>query len=642
VTRLTPLLGAVLAALIVVAACKRPPPPPAVSTTSSGPAPTFNKDVAPILFERCAPCHRPGQGTPFTLLSYADVKPRSDKVAKATQSHHMPPWLPDPIEPAFAGERRLRDDQIAVIARWASAGAPEGDPRDLPAPPAFPEGWQLGQPDLVITPPRPFVLQPQDENVFRNLVVRVPLTADRFVRAVEFRPGTAPVHHAVVHLDRTAMSRRRDGADGQPGFDGMGAMGTQEPDGHFVGWAPGRGPILSAEGMPWRLDRGTDIVLELHLIPGKRPIAVQPALALYFAPAAPSTTPLMLRMGSKAIDIPAGARDYAITDTYQLPVDVDLLSVYPHAHFLGREMQVIATLPDGAARPLLRIRHWSFHWQQDYRYVRPVPLPRGTTIAMRFTYDNSDENDDNPRHPPVNVTAGQRSTDEMGNLLLQVVPHSIADRARLVRDFAWREVLANVAGAEMLVRHNPDNAENQVFLGSSYVDAGRLADGIPHLEYGLRLDPRSAKAHNELGGALMKQSRLPEALAQFRQAVALAPRDDRMIYNLGKALVALGQPAEAAREFERALAVNPDLAEAHDELGVLLFSRGRVPEAVARLKRAVELAPDSAIFRSDLGGALAEMGKTDEALQHLRRALEIDPDYAPARENLARLGKSKI
>jgi tetratricopeptide (TPR) repeat protein len=475
--------------------------------------------------------------------------------------------------------------------------------------------------------------------VFRNLVIRVPLAADRFVRAVEFLPGDAPVHHAVLHLDRSAASRLRDGRDGQPGFDGMGGMGTQEPDGHFVGWAPGRGPILSANGMPWRLARGTDLVLELHLLPGQTPISVQPTIGLYFADAAPSALPLMAKLGSKAIDIPAGARDYAIADRFTLPVDVDLLSVYPHAHFLGREMQVLALLPDGKTRSLLQIPRWSFHWQQDYRYTRPIPLPAGTTISMRFTYDNSDQNTDNPHHPPVPVTAGQRSTDEMGNLLLQVVPRSRADRARLMREFLAHDALLSVAGAEMVVRHHPDNADSQIQLGSSYVEVGRVADGIAHLELALKLDPRSSNAHNEMGGALMKLNRGPDAVAHFAQAVAIDPKDDRLVFNLGKAQAAAGRPAEAAASYEKALAINPDLAEAHDELGALLFASGRLDAAIAHLKRAVALAPDSEIALSDLGGALAQAGKKTEALEYLRRALEINPDYAPAKQNLERLSR---
>lgn len=616
-----------LAALVSACACAR----------KGTPTPTFARDIAPIVFKHCAPCHRPGQGAPFTLLSYEDVRRRTDKVAHATSMRHMPPWLPDPSEPGFVGERRLSDAEIGTITRWVEQGAVEGDPRDMPAAPAAITGWQMGEPDLVVTPARPFLLRKGGDDVFRNLVIGVPIAADRFVRAVEFLPGSAPVHHAVLHLDRTSASRRLDAADGQPGFDGMGAMGAQEPDGHFLGWAPGRGPIVSADGMPWRLARGTDLVLELHLIPRTADIEVRPSVGLYFAAAPAASMPLMLKMGSKAIDIPAGARDYAIGDSYQLPADVDLLSLYPHAHFLGKDMLVQATRPDGPVITLLHIRRWSFHWQQDYRYVRPVTLNAGWTISMRFTYDNSDDNEDNPHHPPIPVTAGQRSTDEMGNLLLQVVPHSAADRARLVRDFARKEILANIAGGEMVARHHPDNAENRAFLGGSYVDAGRIAEGITELERALKLDPKSARAHNELGGALLEQQRVLEAVAHFQRAVSLAPEDGRLIYNLGKAFGAAGRAAEARRAFERALAVSPDLGEAHDELGVLLFADHRLDEAIAHLQRAAELLPDSAVAHSDLGGALAQAGQRDRALAEVRRALEIDPGHEPARENLARL-----
>jgi len=404
-----------------------------------------------------------------------------------------------------------------------------------------------------------------------------------------------------------------------------------------AGWGPGRGPIVAPDGMPWLLERGTDLVVELHLLPGKAPVSVQPRVALYFADRPAAQTPYMVRLGSKAIDIPAGQQDYSITDTFVLPVDVDLLSIYPHAHFLGKEMHVLALLPDGTSKTLLHIRQWSFHWQQDYRYLKPIGLSRGTTISMRFTYDNSDSNEENPHHPPINVMAGQRSTDEMGNLLLQVLPRSPADRAVLGKSFLAHDAQTNVAGAEMVVRHNPANAENQTFLGSSYVDVDRVDEALPHFEYALRLDSRSARAHNELAGALLEKHQLPEAVAHFRQATALAPRDERMHYNLGRALTAAGQPAEAAGEFQRALQLNPDLAEAHDELGVLLFASGRVNQALPHLQRAVALAPGSAVFHSDLGGALAETGRTGEALQHIRRALEIDPGLASAQENLARL-----
>jgi Flp pilus assembly protein TadD len=624
----------ILVALLALSACGEPARQEALR---SQPAPTFTKDIAPILFDHCASCHRPGQAAPFSLLQYADVRPRAKAIARVTLIRQMPPWLPDPGESSFIGERWLGDDQIRIIQRWVDAGALEGNPADLPKLRAWTEGWQSGKPDLVVTMPRPYVLQPADRDVYRNVVMPLSLPAGRFVRAVEFQTAGAPVHHAVIRVDRAHASRWRDGEGGQPGFDGMVSEDVQDPDGQFLGWAPGRGPIVSPEDMAWRLEAGSDLIVELHLLSGKSPIAVQPSVGLFFTDRPPAHEPVMGIISAKAIDIPAGERDYVIEETYQLPVDVDVLSVYPHAHYLGNQMQVRAVLPDGMSKSLIRIRHWSFHWQQDYRYVTPIALPRGTKIVMRYTYDNSTANKDNPHRPPEHVIWGPRSSDEMGTLGLQLLPHSSADRNALVKSFADRQALEDVAGAELAVRYAPDDKGNQTNLGSSYMRAGRFAEAIPHLERALRLDPRSANAHNYLGGALLAEHRVQEALVQFRHASELAPRDEHLHFNLGKVLDEAGQPAEAAREFERAIAINPDLWEAHQQLGVLLFSRNQLTGAVVHLKRAVELAPDSAAAHSDLGGALAAAGRSDEALIQIRRALELDPAYAPAAENLARL-----
>src|SRR5437667_5300474 len=358
---------AILLLLLGLGGCRRLPR----EAAAVQPVPTFNRDVAPILFEHCAPCHRPGQAAPFTLLRYVDVRPRAKAIARATHAREMPPWLPDP-EPAFIGERRLRDDQIQTIQRWVDAGALEGSPADLPKTPTWADGWQLGKPDLVVTMSRPYILRPGKYDVYRNVVLPLSLASGRFVRAVEFHTGSAPVHHAVIRIDRAHASRSRDGADGQPGFDGMVSEDVQDPGGQFIGWAPGRGPIVSPEGMPWRLEQGSDLIVELHLLPGKTPVSVQPAVALFFTDMPPVRTPLMGIVSAKTIDIPAGKRDYIIEETYQLPADVDVLSVYPHAHYLGKEMQLQAVLPDGTSKPLIHIKQWSFHWQQDYRYVTPI------------------------------------------------------------------------------------------------------------------------------------------------------------------------------------------------------------------------------------------------------------------------------
>jgi Flp pilus assembly protein TadD len=621
-----------LAALAAVAACSGA----AHDENGRRTRPTFTGDIAPILRQHCDTCHRAGQAAPFPLTTYQEVRPRVAAIAKAVESRRMPPWLPEHGKPAFVGERRLSDEQIGMIREWIGNGAPEGDPTRLP-PAASETEWELGNPDLVVRVPRPYVLAADGHDVYRNVVLQLPITTRRFVRALEFRPGTAQVHHAVIRIDRMQVSRARDGSDGQPGFDGMAAYEVQDPDGHFLGWAPGRGPIVAPSELPWVLDPETDLVIELHLMPAAVPVAVQPSVGLYFTDKPPTRTPVVIVMGSKAIDIPPGLAEYTIEDRFQLPVDVEVLSVYPHAHYLGRTMEVRAVTPEGTTIQLLRIARWSFNWQQDYRLVTPVSLPSGSTLAMRFTYNNSDDNPANPHRPPQRVTWGPQSHDEMGNLGIQLLTRTPEASTQLTRAFAQHAAEIDVAGAEVLVKVDPGNASHAAFLGTSYIRVGRLAEAIAPLERALRLEPRSATNENHLAGALLGLGRTSEALTHFRKASALSPRDAHLHFNLAKVLAMSGRAREAFDEYQRALALDPAMPEAHQEVGVLLFSAGRLDDAITHLTRAVELAPTSASAHADLGGALAQAGRREAALQHLRRALELDPSDATARENLSRL-----
>ena len=600
-------------------------------------APTFNHDVAPVLFDRCQPCHRPGQPVPFNLMTYADAKRRAGAIAEAVEGRHMPPWLPERGGPAFVGERGLSESEISIIRRWAAAGAPEGDPAERPQPRSWPAGWELGQPDLVVTMPRAYTLAPVGRDVYRNVILPIKVPATRFVRAVEFRTEGAPVHHAVIRVDRGRASAARDGLDGQPGFEGMQAADVQDPDGHFIGWAPGRGPIVAPDGLPWRLDASSDLVVELHLLPGKTPVAVRPQVGLYFTETPPTGTPVLIVMGNKAIDIPAGAADYAIEDAYELPVDASVLSVYPHAHYLGKEMTVRAVRPDGGTQALIHIPRWSFHWQQDYRYVTPMALPRGTRITMRYTYDNSGANHDNPNHPPRRVRAGPQSSDEMGNLGVQLLPRTAADAATLTTSFEAHAAAIDLAGAQMLAGQDPSNAANHAAVGMAFSRLRRFAEAVPPLERAVQLDPAAANARNHLAGALLAIGRSREAVEQFRQAAALAPRDAHLQYNYARVLADAGDTPSAIGALAQTLALAPDFAEAHQLLGSQLFAAGRLADALPHLKRAVEQMPDSAAAHSDYGGALAAAGRLGPAETELRRALEIDPAYTPARANLQRV-----
>lgn len=556
--------------------------------------PTFNKDIAPILWHNCATCHRSGQLGPFSLVTYEDVRPRAREILRALESHQMPPWKPEPGHGEFAGVRRLSDAQIFLIKRWVDEGSRQGDPEDLPASPNWAPGWQLGEPDLVVSMPEPYQLTDNGPDVFRTFVVPVPLRARRYVRAVEFNPGNfKAVHHANIKIDRTRLSRQWDEADPGPGYEGGGSREAQFPDGHFLGWTPGQSPRVSPPGMSWRLEPGSDLVIELHLMPTGATEPVQASVGLFFTDDPPTRTPYMLRIGRQDLDIAAGQRDYVNTDSYTLPVDVDVLGVQPHAHYLAREIHGVATLPDGSTRELMLIKDWDFHWQDVYQFSVPLALPRGTVVSMRYTYDNSAANPRNPNKPPRRVTFGQTSGSEMGSLWIQVLPHSPADLEALDRDFGPKVLADDIAGDEKWLEMNPGDARLHAELGACYVEAGRVDDALKQLREAVRLDPTPLR-HYDVGRVLLLARRIPEAGAEFNQALALKPDMPEALYGLGLAFDSLGRLDEAVDAYTRALRLSLDYADAHFNLARILAAQGRTAEAVAHYEAVLTLRPDDA------------------------------------------------
>jgi tetratricopeptide (TPR) repeat protein len=626
--------GAVAFGLLTLAGCQ--PAAPRRGTDASAVSDlTFAKHIAPIVFTHCSPCHRPGQMVPFTLLSYADVRKHVRQIAAATRSRVMPPWMPEPGYGDFVRQRRLSTDEIDTIQRWFEAGAVEGNPVDLPPTPTWPEGWQLGPPDLILTALEPYTLQADGKDVFRNFVIPVTVSTTQYVRAIEFQPDNPTIlHHAIVGVDRSRSSRRLDEKDADPGYDGMLSEGIQSPAGNFLGWTPGRGPVVEPPDMSWPLERGTDLVIQLHLFPSGKPETIRPSIGFYFSDTPPTRRAFVVKLGSKSIDIAPGMKDYTVTDTYTLPVEVEALSVYPHAHYLGKDIKGTATLPDGTMQWLIWIKDWNFNRQEQYQYARPLSLPRGTVLTMRYTYDNSAENIRNPHHPPRRVMFGQHSSDEMGELWLQVVPRNNADIAILARDYAQRELNFNIASAELMVRAEPRDATRRNFLAAGYIQVGRIEEAIGHLREALRLNPEHAEAHNNLGSALQMAGRSSEAIDHFRRAARLRPDDEQVHFNLANALRVVGREDEAVAEFRRAIAIAPDFADAHNNLGVALGSQQKLAEAIREFERALAINPDYADAHNNLGIALGSTGRVAEAIRHFRRALEIRPDYADARNNL--------
>jgi tetratricopeptide (TPR) repeat protein len=364
---------------------------------------------------------------------------------------------------------------------------------------------------------------------------------------------------------------------------------------------------------------------------------VQPSIGLFFSDTPPTRTPQSVKLEAHGIAIPAGEANYVVEDSYVLPVDVDAVSIYPHAHYLGKEMRGTATLPDGSQQDLIWIRRWDFRWQDRYRYRSPVFLPRGTRLSMRFTYDNSAENPNNRQLPPQPVRSGPRSTDEMGQLWIEVVPRRAEDAAILNADFMRRTMLAGIAKAELDVRLEPGSATARNVLATRYLQVRRLADARSHLEEALRLDPRHAEAHSNLGVVLQAQGQVAEGMQHLRRAAQLRPKNDAVRFNLGGGLLAAGQPDAAIREFRAAIALNPDNADAHFNLGVILGPRNQVDDAIGHLRRAVEINPLNADAYHNLAVAYGIQGRIDEGIAAAQAAVRLKPDLAQAQMQLQRL-----
>ncbi len=628
---------------------------------------TFAKDVAPILFDHCGICHHPDGAAPFSLLTYSDARQRATQIAAVTKSRLMPPWKSEPGYGEFIGHRPLSVVEIGVLQQWVADGAPEGDPRDLPSPPQWTAGWQLGNPDLVVTLSQPYELQADGTDVSRVFVLPVPVRTMRYVQGLEFRPGNPKVvHHANIRIDRTPASRQLDDQDPAPGYDGLLLHSAVYPDGHFLGWTPGQIAPLLPKGLAWRLDPGTDLVVEIHMKPTGKAEVVEPSIGLFFGDDPPARTPAMLRLGRQSIDIAAGEQDYVSTDSFVLPVDVEVQAVQPHAHYRAREVRGVATLPDGTTRSLIYIKDWDFRWQHVYRYVTPFVLPKGTTLAMRYTYDNSADNPRNPQQPPRRVLWGQWSTSEMGDLWIQVFTRDERDLQILNAAYRPKAIAEDVVGYETMIREDPSRAQLHDDVAVLYLDLGRAREAATHLAASVRLKPESAAAHFNFGTALAMSGRPDEAIAQYQEALQIRPDYALAHNNLGSVLLRLGNPSEALQHFREAIRLDPANAEAHYNVGSVFRASGSFSEAIGQFREAVRLkrefipavtslawllatAPDAALRdgneairlaerAADLTGrrdasamdvlaaAYAAAGHFDRAVAASQAALELKPD----------------
>jgi mono/diheme cytochrome c family protein len=383
---------------------------------------TFTKDVAPLVFSQCASCHRPGEVAPFPLLSYADVSKRAGLIRTVIEGRNMPPWKAEPGFGHFSNERRLSDDQVATIRRWVEAGAPEGDPADLPPRPKFTAGWQLGEPDMVVRMEEPYRVEAEGRDVYRCFVLPFQPPEGQYLEAVEYRPGNRRVvHHAVVTslAHDKALAKLAEG-DGKSFGSGLNPPGQILP-GPLGIWTPGMVPHPMPDGLAADWPKGADLVLQLHLHPGGKPETEQSSLGLHFTDRKPTGRMKLMVMSNNKIDIPPDTAEHVMEATTTLREPVDVHGVFPHMHLIARTVKATATLPDGTSVPIISIADWDFQWQHYYEYASPLKLPASTRIDARWTYDNSAANPANPSSPPRRVTFGEQTADEMAFLVLDVV-----------------------------------------------------------------------------------------------------------------------------------------------------------------------------------------------------------------------------
>ncbi len=559
-------------------------------------APTFARDVAPIVYQNCAPCHHAGGVGPFPLLTYDEVKKHAHQIAAVTAARYMPPWKPEQGYGEFQDERRLTAQQIRTIANWVAAGAPGGDESRMPAPARFEDGWQLGKPDLVLEASHPFSVPATGPDIFWNFVFKPDLKNTRYVSAIEIKPngsaGARNVHHANLAIDRmgSLVRQKADLVNGFPGMDVELSNNPFDPPSHLLFWKAGTIPKPEPDGMSWRLDPGNLLVLNTHLQPSGKPESVRPSIALYFTDRPPTRFPLVMELeDDDALTIPPGAKGFRVSDDFKLPVDADVLAIYPHAHYLGKLLEAYATLPDGSRKWLIRIPDWDPNWQAVYRYREPVFLPKDSVISMRYWYDNSSSNPRNPNHPPKRICAGNQAGDEMSHLWLQILPRGAGDRRRLVQ--------------EALVRHE------------------------------LAKHPGDFSAHLNLGAILMSRLDMQGAVTTLKEAVRLRPKRPEAHDMLGSAMQSLGFGIEAMRQFQLALDADPDYINARYDLAHALLRQGKIDEAATQFAHVVSAFPNSARMLDEYGVLLARSGRTQEAVKQFDAALAIDPADEDARKN---------
>jgi mono/diheme cytochrome c family protein len=414
---LNALVFAVAGGLIFTGALRASAERPPASAT-----PTFARDVAPILYKNCVACHRQGEIAPMSLITYAEVRPWARAIRQATAQGIMPPWHADAPPGTFENERRLTDEEKDVIARWAAAGAPEGDPKDLPAPPTFSEGWRIGTPDVVLEMQEEYAVPASGTVEYEYFYIPTNFTEAKWLQAIEVRPGNRELVHHVLAFYQAPP----EGPQATPVLKFVpehmklpqrktGARPPRRPigPGRLIGtYAPGTDPQVFRPGTALRLAPGGVVELQMHYTANGKAGTDRSKVGLIFAKQPPQHELRASHFMNAALAIPPGAPHHQVDTEVGFLQDVTLWGVFPHTHVRGKRWEYKVALPDGTVKPLLSVPNYDFNWQTYYMFKEPLSLPKGSRILSSAWYDNSDKNPSNP-DAKVEVKWGDQTWEEM-------------------------------------------------------------------------------------------------------------------------------------------------------------------------------------------------------------------------------------
>ena len=376
---------------------------------------TFSKDVAPILQKNCQGCHRPGEAAPMSLRTYQEARPWAKAMKQAVLAKKMPPWFADAQYGHFRNDRSLPQKDIDTLVSWVDAGAPEGDPKDLPQPLAYVDGWNIGQPDMVLEMPEPFHVPASGTIEYQYVVLPYKFTEDRWVQMAEVRPGNrAMVHHVIAYIRDGSSKWMRDKKPGElfvPEADANGNRPSLNGD-LLSGFAPGLPPSILEPGQGRLIKAGSDIVLQLHYTANGHAGEDRTKVGVIFCKQAPHERVMTLAASNSKFTIPPGDPNYQVDASFELGHDAKLSALLPHMHLRGKDFQYRLVYPSGETETILRVPHYDFGWQLWYQPVSDIVLPKGTQIAATAHFDNSVNNPHNPDSTKA-VTWGDQSWEEM-------------------------------------------------------------------------------------------------------------------------------------------------------------------------------------------------------------------------------------